>query len=303
MSSKVLNPDFLCGGFDNTPDCPVAQPFAQNAPTLRQRAQETTVFNLCCYLPGVNSLLHPNRYRDRSDPAALTLQVDDDPPALTLLNVFELQCGEFSASQRTSDQERQNAVIALAFDRGAVRHRKQFFRAARASASSPSDFLAALDSVIRCCFQNYLAQCFRAIWRSVGAPPQREPDSSRHEYAGDSQAESNIYPYSRSNSRFSRRDACPSTSVVRTQRYPNSSQTLRHIAIKATLQEQYETALQRWGHVLLSQHAGLVGRDIQSALDLRKNAADERDASNKRMEDHKRSCPVCNHNGRPPSLK
>ena len=70
-----------------------------------------------------------------------------------------------------------------------------------------------------------------------------------------------------------------------------------------SLREQYETALQRWGYVLLSQRAGLVGRDIQSALELRKNAADERDATNKRMEDHKRSCPVCNHNGRPHSVK
>jgi hypothetical protein len=54
-------------------------------------------FALCCYLRGVNSLLHPNRYRDRSDPAALTLQVHDDPPTRTLLNVFELQRGELSA--------------------------------------------------------------------------------------------------------------------------------------------------------------------------------------------------------------
>jgi hypothetical protein len=37
------------------------------------------------------------------------------------------------------------------------------------------------------------------MWRSVGAPPEREPDSSRDEYGGYSQAEPNIYPYSRSN--------------------------------------------------------------------------------------------------------
>jgi hypothetical protein len=46
-----------------------------------------------------------------------------------------------------------------------------------------------LRSLCDCCFQNYLAQCFRAIWRSVGAPPQREPDSSGHEYGGYSQAD------------------------------------------------------------------------------------------------------------------
>jgi len=54
-----------------------------------------------------------------------------------------------------------------------------------------------------------------------------------------------------------------------------------------------DTALQRWGSVLLSQHAGLVDRDVQSALEIRKNAADERDATNNRMEDNKLSCPVC----------
>ena len=74
--------------------------------------------------------------------------------------------------------------------------------------------------IVECCFKNYyLAYCFRAIWRSVGAPLQREPDRSRHEYGCNSQAESHICPYSPSNSRFSRRDAYPSTSVVRTQRY------------------------------------------------------------------------------------
>ena len=42
------------------------------------------------------------------------------------------------------------------------------------------------------------------------------------------------------------------------------------------LRQQYEAALQRWGNVLLSQHAGLVGEDVQNALKHRKNAADER---------------------------
>ena len=62
------------------------------------------------------------------------------------------------------------------------------------------------------------------------------------------------------------------------------------------LRQQYEAALQRWGYVLLSQHARFVGGDIQSAMELRKNAADERDAASKRMEDHKQSCQVCKHN-------
>jgi hypothetical protein len=55
----------------------------------------------------------------------------------------------------------------------------------------------------------------------------------------------------------------------------------------------HEAALRRWGDVLLAQHTGRLGGDLEVALKIRKDAADERDAAYKRLEDHKRSCPVC----------
>jgi hypothetical protein len=60
------------------------------------------------------------------------------------------------------------------------------------------------------------------------------------------------------------------------------------------LRTDYEAALRRWGDVLLAQHAEHVDAHFKRALEIRKDAADERDAANKRLEDHKRSCPVCN---------
>ena len=59
------------------------------------------------------------------------------------------------------------------------------------------------------------------------------------------------------------------------------------------LRGDHEAALRRWGDVLLAQHAGRLGGDVETALEIRKDAADERDAANKRLEDHQRSCPVC----------
>jgi hypothetical protein len=59
------------------------------------------------------------------------------------------------------------------------------------------------------------------------------------------------------------------------------------------LRTDYEAALRRWGDVLLAQHAGLLVGDVERALERRKDAADERDAAYKRLEDHKRSCLVC----------
>jgi hypothetical protein len=58
-----------------------------------------------------------------------------------------------------------------------------------------------------------------------------------------------------------------------------------------------EVALRRWGDLLLAQREEPAGWGFQRAVELRKKAADERDAANKRLENHKRSCLVCKNNG------
>jgi hypothetical protein len=60
-----------------------------------------------------------------------------------------------------------------------------------------------------------------------------------------------------------------------------------------SLRLEHEVALRRWGDLLLAQRGESAGWGFQKAAELRKNAADERDATNERLEDHKRSCPVC----------
>jgi hypothetical protein len=59
------------------------------------------------------------------------------------------------------------------------------------------------------------------------------------------------------------------------------------------LRKEYEAALRRWGDVLLAQHAGRLGGDVEKALEFRKGAADARDVTSKRVEDHRRRCRVC----------
>jgi hypothetical protein len=59
------------------------------------------------------------------------------------------------------------------------------------------------------------------------------------------------------------------------------------------LRTEYEAALRRWGDLLLAQRTGLLIGDVERALEIRKDAADVRDATNRLLEDHKRSCPVC----------
>jgi hypothetical protein len=59
------------------------------------------------------------------------------------------------------------------------------------------------------------------------------------------------------------------------------------------LRKDYEAALRSWGDVLLAQHAEHLVGDVKRALEIRKEAADERDAADKRLEEHKRTCQVC----------
>jgi hypothetical protein len=76
--------------------------------------------------------------------------------------------------------------------------------------------------------QQYHQMCARTIiWRNVselfGVMLALHRNASRtvaaRNMAAIHKAESHIYPYRRSDSRFSRRDACPSTSGVQTQWY------------------------------------------------------------------------------------
>jgi hypothetical protein len=64
------------------------------------------------------------------------------------------------------------------------------------------------------------------------------------------------------------------------------------------LRPDYEAAVRRWGDVLLAQHAGRFGGNVETGLERRKDAADKMDAANKRLEDHKRSCAVCKETAR-----
>jgi hypothetical protein len=85
-----------------------------------------------------------------------------------------------------------------------------------------------------CCFQNYLAYCFRAIWRSVGAPLQSQTEAVTNMAA--IQKQNRIFTPIVRATLGSREGtlALPRRSSALSGT-PNSSETLRHIAIRATV--------------------------------------------------------------------
>ena len=64
-------------------------------------------------------MLHPQRHSHGAKPAALAAEVDDDPAVLAQLDLGDVERGQFPPPERAADQEREDAVVALPFQRGA----------------------------------------------------------------------------------------------------------------------------------------------------------------------------------------
>ena len=93
VGAEVLDADLLRSFRDDRPDRPVAQALPDFA-ALGDGPQQRTLLDRTG-LPGINSLLHPDRNRHRPDPAALADQIDDHPAVLPHLDVLDSEGGQF----------------------------------------------------------------------------------------------------------------------------------------------------------------------------------------------------------------
>ena len=123
MRSESLNSNLFRRLLDDRPNRPVAQLVADQLPALGERPQQAAVLNLRRYHPGVDSLLDPDRDRDSSDSAALATKIGQDPSPLAHLDSVNVHAGQLLPPQGAAQQQRQNHVVPLPFDLGAVRDR------------------------------------------------------------------------------------------------------------------------------------------------------------------------------------
>jgi hypothetical protein len=72
-------------------------------------------------------VLDPDRDGDGADAPALALKVGQHPAPLSLLDGLDVKLGQLIPPQRAADQQRQDDVIAFAFQGRAVRDRQQLF--------------------------------------------------------------------------------------------------------------------------------------------------------------------------------
>src|SRR5271156_4980876 len=125
MCAEVFDSYLLCTLFDNRPNGPVAQLVAYQLPTLGERPQQAAVLDLGRYHPGVDSVLDPEWNCHGADSAALPTKIGQDPSALPHLDTVNIQTGQLLSPQSAAQQQRQNRVVPLPFDLGAVGDREQ----------------------------------------------------------------------------------------------------------------------------------------------------------------------------------
>ena len=125
VRAEVLNPDLLGSFGDDRPDGPVAQALSDLA-SLANGPEERPVLDSTRLLPGIDSLLHPDRNRYRPDSAPFSEKVNDDPAVLPHLDVFHGKRGQLSSPQSTADQEGKDGIVPLALHYGAIGDSEQF---------------------------------------------------------------------------------------------------------------------------------------------------------------------------------
>jgi len=65
----------------------------------------------CCGLPDVYRNLHPHRDWRRPDSTAFPAKVNDAPPAVTLLNLFESECDYLESTQSAAEKDSKYGAV------------------------------------------------------------------------------------------------------------------------------------------------------------------------------------------------
>ncbi len=73
--------------FDDAPDHLLSDTLAPHGTSFADAAENSTFINVRSRDPALNRLLDPSWYGDGADVTTLSVQIDDDPPVLTLLDV------------------------------------------------------------------------------------------------------------------------------------------------------------------------------------------------------------------------
>ena len=83
---------------------------------LADTSEQPSLRDSGCGYPNIYGCLHPLRHRNHWNMAAFADEIDDSPVILSLLQVRELQIGQFAAPKPTAEQHRRYGAVSLSFE-------------------------------------------------------------------------------------------------------------------------------------------------------------------------------------------
>src|SRR5579863_3227740 len=121
---QVVRRDFdaevLCIRFDNFEDRLRGNSPRRHLAVAAHVSKQAADRDVCGGLPASNGQMCPVRYRHTPSPSTFADQVRDDPPLIPLLNMFNVQCGEFRAAQPPAKEKAEHCTVADALQSGQV---------------------------------------------------------------------------------------------------------------------------------------------------------------------------------------
>jgi hypothetical protein len=103
--------------FHNAPDHLLGDTFTPHGADLADATEDPPRGHLSGGGPAIESVLDPIRDWDGSDVAAFSIQIDNDPSFVALLDVRESQLHDLGSSKATSGEHGDDRTVPLAFHR------------------------------------------------------------------------------------------------------------------------------------------------------------------------------------------
>src|SRR5512142_2787964 len=102
------------------PDHLLRDACSPHRPLAADAAEQAACRNWRRRHPSIHGGLYPVRYRDGANVSGLSHHVGDYPVTLPLLNVLQGETSDLGAAQPTAEHQRQDRLVASAFEVGGV---------------------------------------------------------------------------------------------------------------------------------------------------------------------------------------
>src|SRR6516225_10325344 len=113
---KFRNLQFLRVHLDDVPDHLLCHSAAPYGARTTHAPKHFACGDLSRLKPFVQELLHPIRHRNCPNVATFSDEIHDRPTIFTTLKVVETEIGQFTSSETTAEEDRNDRAVSLAFE-------------------------------------------------------------------------------------------------------------------------------------------------------------------------------------------